>query len=67
MFARTHSLIAPWTIVRADNKHSARINVIKDILFRFDYQDKNEMLILPDADIVFNYKEEYLQNGMIVP
>lgn len=67
MFARTHNLAAPWTIVRADNKQSARINVIKDILFRLDYTGKKEALVLPDADIVFNYAESYLQNGMIAP
>jgi polyphosphate kinase 2 len=67
MFARTHNMAAPWTIVRADNKQSARINVIKDILFRLDYTGKKEALVLPDADIVFNYAESYLQNGMIAP
>ncbi|WP_394752244.1 polyphosphate kinase 2 [Crenothrix sp.] len=67
MFARTHNMVAPWTVVRADNKQSARINVIKDILFRLDYSGKKENLILPDADIVFNYAESYLENGMIAP
>jgi polyphosphate kinase len=67
MFARTHHLLAPWTIVRADDKQVARINVIKDMLFRLNYKDKDEALILPDANIVFNYEESYLQNGMIVP
>ncbi len=67
MFARTHHLLAPWTIVRADDKQVARINVIKDMLFRLDYKDKDEALILPDANVVFNYEESYLQNGMIAP
>jgi len=67
MLARTHRLTSPWTIVRADDKQTARINVIKDILFRLDYKDKDESLILPDANIVFNYEESYLQNGMIAP
>ncbi|MDO9164185.1 MAG: polyphosphate kinase 2 [Methylococcaceae bacterium] len=38
MFARTHHMSAPWTVVRADDKHAARINLIKDILFRLDYR-----------------------------
>lgn len=67
MFARTHSLAAPWTVIRADDKQTARLNVIKDILFRLDYKDKNESLVLPDANIIFNYEESYLQNGMIAP
>jgi polyphosphate kinase 2 len=67
MLARTHHLLAPWTVVRADDKQIARINVIKDMLFRLEYKDKDEALILPDANIVFNYDESYLQNGMIAP
>ncbi|MEQ1558574.1 MAG: polyphosphate kinase 2 [Methyloglobulus sp.] len=67
MFARTHHLAAPWTIVRADDKQLARLNVIKDILFRLDYKSKDKALILPDTSIVFNYEESCLHNGMIVP
>jgi polyphosphate kinase len=67
MFARTHHLLAPWIIVKADDKKLARINIIKDMLFRLEYKDKDEDLILPDANIVFNYEESCLQNGMIAP
>lgn len=67
MFARTHHLSAPWTIVKADDKKLARINLIKDLLFRLDYKGKNEALVLPDANIVFSYEESYLHNGMIAP
>jgi polyphosphate kinase 2 len=65
MFARTHHLAAPWTVVRADDKQVARINIIKDMLFRLDYKGKEEALILPDSNIIFNYEEAYLLNGMI--
>ena len=65
MLARTHHLAAPWTVVRADDKKVARINIIKDMLFRLDYRGKEEALILPDTDIIFNYEEAYLLNGMI--
>ncbi|MDO9104869.1 MAG: polyphosphate kinase 2 [Methylovulum sp.] len=67
MFAKTHHCDAPWTIVRADHKPTARINVIRDILSRLDYVGKDEALICPDADIVFPYAEDCLKNGMIVP
>lgn len=65
MFARTHHLAAPWTVVRADDKQAARINIIKDMLFRLDYKGKKNRLILPYSAIVFNYEESYLSNGMI--
>jgi polyphosphate kinase 2 len=67
MLARTHHLAAPWTVVRADDKQIARINIIKDMLFRLDYRGKEEALILPDSNIIFNYEEAYLLNGMIAP
>lgn len=67
MFARTHHLSAPWTVVRADDKQAARVNLIKDLLSRLDYKGRDEELILPDSNIVFNYEESYLHNGMIAP
>lgn len=67
MFARTHHLSAPWTVVRADDKQAARVNLIKDLLSRLDYKGRNEELILPDGNVVFNYEESYLHNGMIAP
>lgn len=67
MFARTHSSIAPWTVVRANNKKLARLNVIKDLLNRLDYADKSLSLIHPNPDIVFTYADAYLDNGMIAP
>jgi polyphosphate kinase 2 len=65
MLAHTHNPIAPWTIVRADNKHLARLNIIKDLLSRLHYADKDERLILPDPQIVFAYDISNLENGQI--
>ncbi len=65
MLARTHNPIAPWTIVRADDKHLARINVIKDVLSRLHYADKDEQLILPDPQIVLTYDASYLENSLL--
>lgn len=56
MLTRTHNLVAPWTIVRADNKRLTRLNVIKDILSRLHYTDKDEHLIPPDPQIIFPYE-----------
>ncbi len=32
MLKRTHTVDAPWTVVRSNNKHLARLNAIKVIL-----------------------------------
>ena len=55
MLARSHTTFAPWTIVRADDKRVARLNVIRDVLTRLHYARKNRRLILPDRGIVFPY------------
>jgi polyphosphate kinase len=67
MFSRTHTALAPWSVVRADDKKLARLNVIKDLLTRLDYADKEHSLIRPNPDIVFTYADAYLDNGMIAP
>ena len=65
MFERTHSAAAPWTVVNANDKHLARLNVIRDLLGRLDYRGKNVRLLAVDPDIVFPYDEACLKNGMI--
>jgi polyphosphate kinase 2 len=65
MLAHTHNPIAPWTIVRADDKHLARLNIIKDLLSRLHYADKDERLILPDPKIVFAYDISNLEIGQL--
>ncbi len=65
MFARTHSPLAPWIVVRADDKKLTRLNLIKHLLTQLDYVDKHHSLILPNPKIIFEYNETYLGNGMI--
>ncbi|MGE4339121.1 MAG: polyphosphate kinase 2 [Pigmentiphaga sp.] len=65
MLARTHSVFAPWTIVRADDKPSARLNLIRDLLTRFEFDGKNHEADLPDPDVVFTFSEGALKNGQL--
>ncbi len=67
MLARTHNPVAPWTIVRADDKRHARLNLIKDMLTRLHYHDKDESVLLIDPEVVFQYEDAYVKNGMIAP
>jgi polyphosphate kinase 2 len=65
MFARTHTVIAPWTIVRADDKSRARINLIRDLLTQFEFDGKDRRADLPDPDSVFAFHADDLRNGRI--
>lgn len=65
MLSRTHNLISPWHIVRANNKRLARLNVIRTILAEHDYRDKELALLDTQSDIVFQYDKSYLDQGLI--
>ena len=65
MLARTHNQMAPWTLVLANNKRLARLNIIKDLLGRLHYTDKDERLTHPDPQIVFAYDISNLENGQL--
>ncbi|SOD41675.1 polyphosphate kinase 2 [Nitrosovibrio sp. Nv4] len=65
MLAHTHNLITPWIIVHADNKPLTRLNVIKDMLSRLDYGDKDERLILPDTQIVTTFAASLIEEGLL--
>ncbi len=65
MLARSHNPIAPWTLVRANDKHLARLNIIKDLLDRLHYTGKDKRLIRPDPHIVFAYDVSNLENGQL--
>ena len=67
MFARTHTVLSPWIVVRANDKRQARLNLIRDLLARLSYPDADETVLTPNPNIVFAYDEAYLHNGMIAP
>jgi polyphosphate kinase len=59
MLSATHTLAAPWTVVKSDNKKKARINCIKHILNFVDYPDKIDINdIEVDCDIIVYGSDE---------
>jgi polyphosphate kinase 2 len=67
MLARTHNSVTPWTVVRADDKRSARINLIKNLLARLHYDGKDEAALVADPKVAFSFEETYVRNGMVAP
>lgn len=49
-FDRTHSTLAPWTIVRSDDKKRARLAAIRAVIADVDYTGKGKVEV-PDAKI----------------
>src|SRR4029077_4775807 len=64
---KTHTATTPWTIVRADDKEHARLNVIRDLLWRHLFPDRHKDLALPDQSVVFPFTPGDFDNGMIAP
>lgn len=65
MFARTHTLHSPWTVVCANDKKTARLNVIRDILNRTPYEGKIQTLVIPDPEIVMPFAPALYDAGKI--
>lgn len=53
MLVRTHTEFAPWIIVKANDKRAARLNLIRDLLSRLHYADKNERILAVDPAVAF--------------
>lgn len=59
MLRRTHTSIAPWTIIRSNDKHKARLNAMKVILNAVKYENRDPTLdFAPEIDIVVSGARE---------
>ena len=55
MLKHTSSTHASWTVIRANDKKVAHLNLIADLLSRVDYPGKNKKLLKIDPDIVLKW------------
>jgi len=55
MLHKTSTTEAPWTIVRANNKKQAHLNLIRNLLLRVDYAGKDKKMAAPDRSIAFRW------------
>lgn len=67
MFTRSNSVAAPWTVVRADDKRAARLNLIRDLLSRFEFGARGRTRTPADPDVVFPFHQANLENETIAP
>ncbi|AXK48454.1 polyphosphate kinase 2 [Aliarcobacter trophiarum LMG 25534] len=67
MLMASHTPIAPWTVVKSDNKKKARINCIRHLLNGIDYgrKSKDEAIFKIDRKILINgaVEIENMQEG----
>jgi polyphosphate kinase 2 len=55
MLKKTSSLDAPWTVISANDKKLAHLNLISDLLSRVNYPDKDKKILKIDPMIVLSW------------
>jgi len=57
MFSKTHTSFSPWVIVKTNDKRTARLECMRYVLSRFDYEGKDDSgtSLLPDPNVIMNY------------
>jgi polyphosphate kinase len=65
MLRHTHHPDAPWIVVRADDKHQARLNVIRDMLARVPPAEVNRRYARPDPRVAREFDASLLSSGWL--
>ena len=57
MFSKTHTSYCPWIVVKTNNKLEARLESMRYVLSKFNYNDKEEAQtsLLPDPNVIMRY------------
>lgn len=57
MFSKTHTSFCPWIIIKTNNKKEARLESIRYVLSRFEYDGKGKSgtTLFPDPNVVQRY------------
>jgi polyphosphate kinase 2 len=67
MLKATHTAAAPWVCVRADNKRSARLAIIRHLLHALAPRHVTDGLDGPDAAVVFPFEPAAISDGRLAP
>lgn len=67
MLERTHTIIAPWHVVRADHKRPARLAIIRHLLHKVAPPEVVAGIEPPDPDILFSFEPQAMCDGRLAP
>lgn len=65
MLTRTHTPLAPWICVRADDKHAARESILRHILHQAAPASVAHDVDRPDPDVLFAFEAGALIDGRL--
>lgn len=63
MIEQTHSAMAPWTIVRSNDKRRARLAVIRRILLSIPYAERDIVAIGPEDENIIGTGPDFLHRN----
>jgi len=57
MYSKTHTSYSPWVIVKTNNKEVARLECIRYVLSKFEYEGKDfsKVNLFPDPNVIMHY------------
>ena len=57
MFSKTHNSFCPWVIVKTNDKETARLECMRYVLSRIEYdgKDDSKTSLLPDPNVIMHY------------
>lgn len=57
MFSKTHTSYCPWIVIKTNDKLQARLESMRYVLSKFEYNNKDEAStsLLPDPNVVMRY------------
>jgi polyphosphate kinase len=65
MLQRTHTQVAPWTIVHTDKKKAARIAIMRHLLRALAPKDIAKGVPKPDPDVLYRFEPDALTDGRL--
>ncbi len=65
LLTRTSNPLSRWISVRADDKHSAHLTVIRDLLSRLACPETEKHLAVPDRNVLVPYGKAHAKAGLL--
>lgn len=62
MFEATDTDLAPWTVIKSNDKKRARINAMRAFLNQFDYADKDPSVVYEPDPLIVSQGRDYVED-----
>jgi len=63
MFSRTDTEVAPWTVVKSNDKKRARLNAMRYVLSRFDYPNRDDAAVFQFDPLIVGPPSSVYESG----